>query len=582
MAAKKQYRLEVRFGDDILEAGFTAVPNLFLNNYRDLGISDGAAFWIVHLLKFKWTEDNPYPRRSSIPMNANKDTQKRYARQLRELGLLFTRRIYWSAEDNPPHPHLVGTIRALEYDFTSLFYNVVRISRWKIEGRSLDDFEVEIPPEIMEKVANSHFHHVSNRWKQLCQEHVIATADEEEKLQGENHPIEEADELGGENRTVGLKGENHPLDHPHLGGENHPLELRGDFQPVENHPHNKEDTVSNKRHDSEEEKKQQQQNTWALPEHLSSPNCVAVVSTDELKNLLLQANQVVVNYDSSDSRFTVISISEAVQQELRQRHLNPAYELEIYYSVEHALGEGPDDWTDVELSKIRRKRAIEQELEERYERVGAFTLEDALQQYFSPQFAAQILADKPASELERIEDWIAYVRRQKNLTNPAGFLRTSIESGETAPGLSVERRSLNSGDGNPHPNSVRASASELSSAIRKPQIGEGATEGPEIPDLEVPGTDMTSRELWKATLDELQLQMTRATFDTWLRNSYIVGVGDDHLVVAARSRYAVAWLENRLNPLICRTLAHLLGHPVTVDYESVTIDGSGDVSTMDG
>jgi len=91
--------------------------------------------------------------------------------------------------------------------------------------------------------------------------------------------------------------------------------------------------------------------------------------------------------------------------------------------------------------------------------------------------------------------------------------------------------------------------------------------------LEIPGTDMTSRELWEAALDELQRQMTRATFDTWLRNSYIVAVAGDHLVVAADSPYAVAWLENRLDPLIGRAPAHLLGRPVTVEYRYVTADG---------
>jgi chromosomal replication initiator protein len=88
-----------------------------------------------------------------------------------------------------------------------------------------------------------------------------------------------------------------------------------------------------------------------------------------------------------------------------------------------------------------------------------------------------------------------------------------------------------------------------------------------VPDLGIPGTDMTSQELWKAILDQLQFQMTRATFDTWLRDTHVARVGNDHLVIATPNPRAVEWLKLRLNPVICRTLAGLLGHAVTVEYE---------------
>jgi len=416
MTANGRYRLQVRFGDDLLEAGFTAVPNLFLTNYRDLGIGDGAALWVVHILRFKWTEDNPYPRRSSIPMNANRDTQKRYAAELRRRGLLFTRRIYWTSRDNPPRQDLVGRIRALEYDFTSLFHNLVRISRWKAEGRPLDDFRVEIPPEIAEKVVDGYFHHVPARWEQACREQVRAAADVEPRAEG----------LGGENHTPGLGGENRT---PGLGGENHPLGLGGDFQPVENHPHYNKDTHDNKKQGAAEEKEQQQQDTWP-----PSAAAVVVVSIQELRTLSLGGDQVLVSLDGDGSRLAVAPISDVVQHELRRQRIDPSYRAEVYYSVEHALGEGPDDWTEEELTRIRRAQAIERELRRRYERIGAFTLEEALCRYFTRRFTAHVLRGKPPSERERIEGWIAYVRRQRNLTNPAGFLRTVIESGEAAPG----------------------------------------------------------------------------------------------------------------------------------------------------
>jgi len=309
--------------------------------------------------------------------------------------------------------------------------------------------------------------------------------------------------------------------------------------------------------DFPDEVHQQQQYTPATQPPLAD---VVVVSPDDLKDLYLQDDQVIMDRDGTGSHFVVMSIAQVLQHELRRQRSEPFYKADICYAVGHALGEDPDDWTDEELSRIRRKQTLERELRERYQRIGAFTLEEALQHYFSPEFTARILKDRPPSELKRIEDWIAYVRQQKNLTNPAGFLRTSIESGETAPGSNHELRISNLEFGSPQ-SAIRNSKS----AIRNPQSA--------IPDLEVPGTDMTSRQLWQAALNELQLQMTHATFDTWLRNTWIARVGNNHLVIATPNPHAVEWLEVRLDPVICRTLAGILERPVTVKYEAATARG---------
>ncbi|MEJ2210424.1 MAG: DnaA N-terminal domain-containing protein, partial [Anaerolineae bacterium] len=63
-----------------------------------------------------------------------------------------------------------------------------------------------------------------------------------------------------------------------------------------------------------------------------------------------------------------------------------------------------------------------------------------------------------------------------------------------------------------------------------------------------------AQKQWQATLGELQLQMTRATFDTWLRGSRVIGHEDDVFTVHVRHAYAVDWLQNRLLPVIQRTL----------------------------
>jgi chromosomal replication initiator protein len=82
--------------------------------------------------------------------------------------------------------------------------------------------------------------------------------------------------------------------------------------------------------------------------------------------------------------------------------------------------------------------------------------------------------------------------------------------------------------------------------------------------------------VWSAALGELQLQMTQATFDTWLRDSRFIKFEDGSFVVGVKSGYAKDWLENRLLPTIKRTLARLAG--CATDIRFVVWDGEPQAS----
>jgi chromosomal replication initiation ATPase DnaA len=60
--------------------------------------------------------------------------------------------------------------------------------------------------------------------------------------------------------------------------------------------------------------------------------------------------------------------------------------------------------------------------------------------------------------------------------------------------------------------------------------------------------------------------MTRATFDTWLRGSRVVAAEEGRLTVAVRYTYAVDWLENRLMPVIERTVARRTDQETQVKF----------------
>ena len=77
---------------------------------------------------------------------------------------------------------------------------------------------------------------------------------------------------------------------------------------------------------------------------------------------------------------------------------------------------------------------------------------------------------------------------------------------------------------------------------------------------------MKSDHVWSAALGELQLQMTQATFDTWLRDSRLLKQEDGTFVIGVKNGYAKDWLEHRLLATIKRTLARLTGRTVAVQF----------------
>ncbi|MGQ9681014.1 MAG: chromosomal replication initiator protein DnaA [Anaerolineae bacterium] len=77
---------------------------------------------------------------------------------------------------------------------------------------------------------------------------------------------------------------------------------------------------------------------------------------------------------------------------------------------------------------------------------------------------------------------------------------------------------------------------------------------------------MDAKRIWQTALGELQLQLTRATFDTWLKDTVGLACEDGAFVVGVRNAYAKDWLENRLYAHAARTLAGILNRTVELRF----------------
>lgn len=73
--------------------------------------------------------------------------------------------------------------------------------------------------------------------------------------------------------------------------------------------------------------------------------------------------------------------------------------------------------------------------------------------------------------------------------------------------------------------------------------------------------------LWQAVLDELRLQMTRATFETCLSEALLIACRENEYTVALPSRAAKEWVEHRLYANIARTMKAVAGREARLRFE---------------
>jgi chromosomal replication initiator protein len=73
---------------------------------------------------------------------------------------------------------------------------------------------------------------------------------------------------------------------------------------------------------------------------------------------------------------------------------------------------------------------------------------------------------------------------------------------------------------------------------------------------------MTNQELWRSTLGELELLISKANFTTWFKNTSISSFENGHVVVTVPNAFTKAWLENKYHNFILKALQNISGNSV--------------------
>ena len=77
---------------------------------------------------------------------------------------------------------------------------------------------------------------------------------------------------------------------------------------------------------------------------------------------------------------------------------------------------------------------------------------------------------------------------------------------------------------------------------------------------------MNVEQAWQSVLGQLQMEMPRASFDTWVRDTRPVKYENGLMTITVRNAYARDWLESRLASTVNRLLIGIMDSNVSVNF----------------
>ncbi len=77
---------------------------------------------------------------------------------------------------------------------------------------------------------------------------------------------------------------------------------------------------------------------------------------------------------------------------------------------------------------------------------------------------------------------------------------------------------------------------------------------------------MDARQAWQATLGQLQMEMPKATYDTWVKGTELSKHQENIFTIGVQNAYARDWLENRLTTTAEKMLTGIMDAPQTISF----------------
>jgi len=77
---------------------------------------------------------------------------------------------------------------------------------------------------------------------------------------------------------------------------------------------------------------------------------------------------------------------------------------------------------------------------------------------------------------------------------------------------------------------------------------------------------MKAMQAWQAAKGQLQIEMPKAAFDTWVRRAQLVSYEDGSFIIGVQNAYARDWLESRLSSTVKRMLTGIMNRTVEIRF----------------
>lgn len=80
---------------------------------------------------------------------------------------------------------------------------------------------------------------------------------------------------------------------------------------------------------------------------------------------------------------------------------------------------------------------------------------------------------------------------------------------------------------------------------------------------------MNGEQIWQAAQEELRFQLSKPSYETWLKNASLVGREKNAFKIGVPTKLAKDWLEDRYSAMIKETLSAIVSGDVSVAFEVV-------------
>lgn len=92
----------------------------------------------------------------------------------------------------------------------------------------------------------------------------------------------------------------------------------------------------------------------------------------------------------------------------------------------------------------------------------------------------------------------------------------------------------------------------------------------------------TPSQMWEAALGSLELQVSRASYSTWLKGTVGLSWDGGQMVIGTPSSFVAEWLERRMSSLVENTLSQIAGSTVSVHFQVLMAPSSPLDSSQQG